>query len=123
MKRILTILSLVVIAVVVLAIPAKHGVKKTITLADGTQKTVTLVGDEHLHYFADANGNAYVELNGTYVKADLSEMKKKGIHHRTAAQKHRNARIARQQIIPNGRRNAKKTSQYIGKKKGLIILV
>lgn len=123
MKRILTILPLMVIAAIVLAVPAKHGVKKTITLADGTQKTVTLVGDEHLHYFADGEGNAYVEQNGIYVKADIDKLKKKGLQHRNAAQKHRNARIARQQIVPNGRRNAKKASPYVGKKKGLIILV
>ena len=124
MKRILTILSLIIVTVAVLAIPAKHGVKKTITLADGTQKQVTLVGDEHLHYFVDAEGNAYTDQNGIYVKANLNEMKLRGRLHSSSAQKHRIARIEKR-LNANSptRRNAKKASPYTGKKKGLIILV
>lgn len=124
MKRILTILSLIVVTVAVMAMPAKRGIKKTITLADGTQKQVTLVGDEHLHYFVDADGNAYTDQNGTYVKADLNEMKLRGKLHRSSAQKHRTARIEKRlnANMPT-RRNAKRSSPYTGKKKGLIILV
>ena len=64
MRRILTILSLIVVTVAVMAMPAKRGIKRTITLPNGTEKTVTLVGDEHLHYFVDADGNAYTNTGG-----------------------------------------------------------
>ena len=124
MRRILTILSLIVVTVAVMAMPAKRGIKRTITLPNGTEKTVTLVGDEHLHYFVDADGNAYTDQNGTYVKADLNEMKLRGKLHRSSAQKHRTARIEKRlnANMPT-RRNAKRSSPYTGKKKGLIILV
>ena len=41
------------------AVPARR-VKKTVTLTDGTKKEVTLVGDENIHFYTDADGNAYV---------------------------------------------------------------
>ena len=38
------------------AVPAKRGLWRTKTLADGTQVKVQLIGDERFHYFADAEG-------------------------------------------------------------------
>ena len=123
MKRILTILSLIVVTVAVMAMPAKRGIKRTITLPNGTEKTVTLVGDEHLHYFVDADGNAYTNTGGRYVKADINQLKKRGLERRKAAQRHRIARMSRLQKKASARRLARKASNYTGKKKGLIILV
>ena len=123
MKRILTILSLIVVTVAVMAMPAKRGIKRTITLPNGTEKTVTLVGDEHLHYFVDADGNAYTNTGGRYVKADINQLKKRGLERRKAAQRHRIARMSRLQKNASARRLARKASNFTGKKKGLIILV
>lgn len=123
MKRFLIILPLIVFTAVVLAMPAKRGVKKTITLADGSLKTVTLVGDEHMHYYADADGNAYINTGDSYVKADINKLKKHGLERRKAAQRHREARMPRLQKASSARRLARKAPNYIGKKKGLIILV
>ena len=123
MKRILTILSLIVVTVAVMAMPAKRGIKRTITLPNGTEKTVTLVGDEHLHYFVDAEGNAYTNTGGRYVKADINQLKKRGLERRKAAQRHRIARMSRLQKNASARRLARKASNFTGKKKGLIILV
>ena len=123
MRRILTILSLIVVTVAVMAMPAKRGIKRTITLPNGTEKTVTLVGDEHLHYLVDADGNAYTNTGGRYVKADINQLKKRGLERRKAAQRHRIARMSRQQKNASARRLARKASNYTGKKKGLIILV
>ena len=123
MRRILTILSLIVVTVAVMAIPAKRGIKRTITLPNGTEKTVTLVGDEHLHYFVDADGNAYTNTGGSYVKADINQLKKRGMERHKAAQRHRIARMSRLQKNASARRLARKASNYTGKKKGLIILV
>ena len=123
MKRILTILSLIVVTVAVMAMPAKRGIKRTITLPNGTEKTVTLVGDEHLHYFVDADGNAYTNTGGSYVKADINQLKKRGLERHKAAQRHRIARMSRLQKNASARRLARKASNFTGKKKGLIILV
>ena len=123
MRRILTILSLIVVTVAVMAMPAKRGIKRTITLPNGTEKTVTLVGDEHLHYFVDADGNAYTNTGGSYVKTDINQLKKRGLERRKAAQRHRIARMSRMQKNASARRLARKASNYTGKKKGLIILV
>lgn len=123
MKRSLTILSLIVVTVAVMAMPAKHGIKRTITLPNGTEKTVTLVGDEHLHYFVDADGNAYTKTGGSYLKADINKLKKHGFERRKAAQRHREARLPRLQKNASARRLARKAPKYTGKKKGLIILV
>lgn len=123
MRRILTILSLIVVTVAVMAMPAKRGIKRTITLPNGTEKTVTLVGDEHLHYFVDADGNAYTNKGGSYVKADINQLKKRGLERRKAAQRHRIARMSRLQKNASARRLARKASNFTGKKKGLIILV
>ena len=123
MRRILTILSLIVVTVAVMAMPAKRGIKRTITLPNGTEKTVTLVGDEHLHYFVDADGNAYTNKGGSFVKADINQLKKRGLERRKAAQRHRIARMSRLQKNASARRLARKASNFTGKKKGLIILV
>ncbi len=123
MRRILTILSLIVVTVAVMAMPAKRGIKRTITLPNGTEKTVTLVGDEHLHYFVDADGNAYTNTGGSYVKADINQLKKRGLERRKSAQRHRIARMSRLQKNASARRLARKASNFTGKKKGLIILV
>ena len=60
MKRQLTTILLTIIAVTAMAIPAKRGFWKTITLVDGTQVRAELRGDEHMHYMQDAQGNKYV---------------------------------------------------------------
>lgn len=41
------------------AVPAKPGQTKSLTLTDGTTVVATLVGDEHGHYWAGADGKAY----------------------------------------------------------------
>ena len=42
---------LVFVAAVSFAVPAKKGIRQTITLTDGTQVTVELRGDEHAHWW------------------------------------------------------------------------
>ena len=123
MKRYLTTLFLIAVTAALMAIPAKHGIRKTITLPNGVEKTVTLVGDEHLHYYVDDEGNVYVDTDGSYVKADINGLRKHGLERRKSAQRHREARMPRLQNTPAGRRNARKVPNFTGKKKGLIILV
>lgn len=57
--RILLLVGAWLFALLAFAVPAKQ-VKRTITLVDGTLKEVVLKGDEHVHFYEDAEGNAYV---------------------------------------------------------------
>lgn len=58
--RKLLLFCFVLTAIVSFAIPAKKGVKQTITLTDGTQVTVELRGDEHAHWWQADDGQRYV---------------------------------------------------------------
>ena len=63
MKKQLTTILLTIIAVTAMAIPAKRGVWKMITLSDGTEVRAQLVGDEHGHYWLSEDGIAYNQAN------------------------------------------------------------
>lgn len=116
MKRQLTTILLTIIAVTAMAIPAKRGQWKTITLADGTQVRAELRGDEHMHFLQDAEGNKYVRSNsGTYVTADIEAMQAKADKRRAMASAQRAKRAAAKKV------GTRKT--YEGAQKGLIILV
>ena len=56
MKKVFGIVALCAIAASAIAVPARRdGMVRT--MADGTEKTVYLNGDEHFHYLTDAEGN------------------------------------------------------------------
>ena len=108
---------MLLIATLSLAIPAKRGQWTTLTLADGSQVKATLVGDEHLHYWQDEQGRPYVfdEPSQRYIVADMNMLKAAANKRRTMASNRRNRRMAQRRIGDYG--------NYIGQKKGLIILV
>lgn len=60
MKRQLTTILLTIIAVTAMAIPAKRGFWKTITLIDGTEVRAELRGDKNFCCMVDEAGNRYV---------------------------------------------------------------
>ena len=60
MKKQLTTILLTIIAVTAMAIPAKRGFWKTITLVDGTQVRAELRGDKNFCCMVDEAGNRYV---------------------------------------------------------------
>ena len=98
------------------AIPAKPGLWRVITLADGTKVKVMLRGDERLHYLADSLGNAYQRVPETnhYQQIDKEQIVMRAKTLNTANRLRRNARLAKR---------AKSNGGLIGEKKGLIILV
>ena len=49
------------------AVPAKRGVKRTVTLGDGTKVELTLRGDEHYKFYTSSDGFAYREKAGSNV--------------------------------------------------------
>ena len=114
-KTFLTTLLLVVTTVTIMAVPAKRGQWRTIQLADGTSVRATLIGDEHLRYMQDADGNKYTtNADGKYVVANIEAMQKRAMERRAKSDQRRVKRMARKKAADNA---------IVGSKKGLIILV
>ena len=114
MKRILTTLSLALLTLGALAIPAKKGIWQTLPL-NGTMVKAQLMGDEHMRYWQTEDGRQLSEIDGTFALADMTQLR------RMAEARHKKAASSRQRRI---RHNAiGDFMHYSGKKKGLIILV
>ena len=77
-RRFVTTLLLAFSMLAVMAIPAKRGVSKFVTLTDGSTVKVSLAGDEHLHFWVDSLGNRYVpdDAQGLYRLASDDDMAK-----------------------------------------------
>ena len=52
------------IATTMMAVPAKPGVKKIVTLKDGSTVELTLRGDEHFSFYTDSEGQPCQVVNG-----------------------------------------------------------
>ena len=96
------------------AVPVRPGQWKTITLADGQTVNVQFKGDERLHFWEDFEGGRYVENNGMFVKTDLETLRSK------MAMRRRVAPSPTRRLLPS---REKRNTAFIGKKKGLVILV
>ena len=120
-KRIwMTILAFcALLAQSVYAVPAYPG-KRTITRKDGTQITLQLVGDEFFHYYKADDGTAYrLQKDGSLrlLGQDELNVQKENAVARWAQQNAARVNRARRRVgdFPAG--------GYIGKKRGLVILV
>jgi len=102
------------------AVPAKRGIWKTVTTADGSTVRVELRGDEFCHYWRAADGRCYVENAGTglFETANVSALLKAGEPRRAAAEEARQRRAPMSRVQLGGDH-----APYTGEKKGLIILV
>ena len=117
-------LLLSLVAMTCLAIPAKR-VRKSLTLSDGTTVTATLVGDENGHWYVDDHGRTLSEDStgiAHYMSIYELDYHKKAKTERAAIRnKARKARMAKREITRSS--NADNTIGFIGKKKGIAILV
>jgi len=96
-----------------MAVPAKR-VKKTITLADGTTREVTLQGNENAHYYVTADGVMYRKnAEGVYAELTAEALKAKM---RTRPKANAN-KVKRRATWGLEQQNIR------GEKKGLVILV
>lgn len=60
-----------------MAVPFKRGIWRHITLVNGKEVKAQLVGDEWFHYYADFDGNAYVEKKqGKYKKVSKKKLER-----------------------------------------------
>lgn len=116
MKKRITLLTLFLLAVMTMsAIPARPNLWRIITLADGSQVKARLVGDEHGHWYRDADGKSYVSVgNDIYKQEDATKVAARAKQRRARANQHYASR--RKADISGNRGN------YRGTKKGLIIL-
>ena len=99
-----------------MAVPAKPGVWRTISLTDGTQVKVQLVGDEFMHYYQSEDGTRYLydaasATYQVYSDSQFSNSRRKAVARRAKANNRRAVR-----------RKANVTNIFRGTKKGLIIL-
>ena len=116
MKRILSAFILAALAASVFAVPAKRGMWKTLTLADGRQVRACLQGDDMVHFYQTEQGDCYVaNTYGIYEKADREALITYAKDRRKIFDK---ANMARAKKLTGGIGKV-----YEGKKKGLIILV
>ncbi len=118
MKKLFFTFALAVLALTASAVPAKPGLFRTLTLSDGTTVKAQLVGDEHGHYWLSADGRAYQQMDGMayFSEVSLDAVKTKAQARRSQA----NARRAKRLEAP---RRIGEVGNYIGTKKGIIILV
>ena len=121
MKR-LTLLSLLLtLAIMASAIPAKKGVRRMITLQDGTTIQATLQGDEFGSWWKVDDGRTF-QLNPqtqTFEAVDINQIKLKANLQRAEANKRRLARAK----AASPKKVGTRTIDLKGSKKGLIILV
>lgn len=117
MKKILLSMSLLLVAVGMSAVPAKRGVWKTITLADGTAVKVELKGDEFASFWQAADGRCFAFDAATqkYQQTSLKDINGKALAKR-AEWDNADKKQAPEQAAP-------KKISFTGSKKGLIILV
>ena len=115
MKKILLLLSLMVVTMTMMAVPAKRGVWKTLKLQDGTEVRATLVGDEHGHFWKAENGQAYTLQGDVYVAVDAQQIIKRA--------KARRAKINAQRAKRLAQRRVGEVGNYTGKKKAIVLLV
>jgi len=90
------------------SIPAKR-ITDTYTLQDGSQRELTLVGDEFGHYFLSSEGEAF-RMNEEGIMQPISI---------TAANNRRLTRSVQRERVRKNRRN----TTFQGEKRGLVILV
>ena len=111
MKKLFATIVLLLAVTAVMAVPAKRGLWKTITLSDGTEMKATLQGDEFGHYWKGIDGKKYVKSGDTYFVMG-EEVVKNAAARRAKAQQQRTKKM-----------KARKASADKGQKKGLMILV
>ncbi len=109
------------------AVPAKPGVKKTLTLADGTTVCAELKGDEFMSWWESADGRKFVLGQGDtqhYVAADMTALREIADAKRRPVEANRAKRLAPSRAASTGSRViGGEHTTYTGTKKGLVILV
>lgn len=115
MKKLIVLLGLMVSTLSTMAIPAKPGQWRLLTLADGTQVEAELRGDEFCHFWTTTTGACYVEssIDDVFELTDKATIAQKAFLRR---QMHDGPNHTRADV-------GMQREPIIGKKKGLVIMV
>lgn len=111
-KTLFLFMAMLLTVATAMAVPAKRGVKKTLTLKDGTRVEATLKGDEFVNYYQTEDGRAIQQLDGAYQVVDREALVKE--HTRLMSTRNKQRAARRVGTAPEG--------GYKGQKKGLVIL-
>ena len=116
-KHLIALLALLLSSASVFAVPAKP-VRRTVHLADGTTRELTLRGDEHAHYFQDNKGSVFVQdIDGSYQPVTLEDIQARWESRAQVSTERRQLRAAKRRAKWGGT-----TNPISGKKTGLVIL-
>ena len=116
-KRLLiTMTALMFIATTMMAVPAKPGLKKKVTLKNGTTVELSLKGDEHFSYYTDAAGKPCKLKNGELIRLTREEVAEQW----TAL---REQRLAIGNSSSRRARRAGEPGTTTGNQRGLVILL
>jgi len=75
MKRVVLLWTLLMTVLMVVAVPAKRGVWRTLTLENGAEVRAQLVGDEHGHFWCADDGRTYrMKANGIAQTVDANKI-------------------------------------------------
>lgn len=136
LKNILTA-GLLLAATAAMATPAMR-VKRTLKLSDGSIRTVLLYGDENMHFYLDADNNAYTDdAQGRLVKGDRQALLREWNERLQRRNAHRLQRAQQRGMtshVTSPTRGSRLEGQFraqwgaesnpiAGQKKGLVILV
>ncbi|MBE6270655.1 MAG: M6 family metalloprotease domain-containing protein [Prevotella ruminicola] len=118
MKHINLLLIMLIQVATASSIPARPGQWKLITLTNGSQIKAELKGDEFAHYWMSEDGKCFAETEepGIYQPANMTKLQQIAYEKR-AIRANAHAKGLTRAIIGD------KHEPYIGKKKGLILLV
>lgn len=111
-KKILFTLTFVLTCAAIMAVPAKRGQWKTITLADGSQVRAELRGDEHMRAWFTADGRCYQLIDNEYKETDVKTLKAKAKARKASGSMRR---VQKREFGVPGR--------FTGDKRCLVILV
>ena len=118
MKKVLTSVAFITcLALSAFADRAMPGLWQTKKLADGSEVRVELKGDEHVHFWQTAEGVRYLERDGVLRMASAHEIDSIAYAKRAIAYGDNRAAQARKSSAGSSK------VEYVGNKKGLIILV
>lgn len=118
-KRIFLISVLYLLAIAIQAVPAKRGILQMLKLKDGTEVQAQLCGDERFHWWTTTDGRRYIADGDNYKEVDGLTLNRMAVRRRSAA--FRQSVTCRRPMYQS--RVSGKLNSYLGKKKGLVILV
>jgi len=110
-----TIILLLSLCISSFPVPAKRGVFKTLTLADGTCVTAELHGDEHLHYWISAEGQCFAKVEGKDYYANISKEE--------LTRRSQMVRLKTDSLRQTKRKALQKSTAVAGARRGLVVLV